>query len=126
MAKVTAETEEQVRQQQADFDAIPDDRVFYAVKLWVDPEGNGIEGAGFYNGPKLKAMGLSLPVAAMCNNAAQLAHKGCKHAVSKAIELADLGQLLGALFGLGETDDSKDSNDTEGSDDSERAATASE
>lgn len=110
------ENQEQQRQ------PIPEERVFATFKLYLDQDGD-IAGDCDYNGTKLKALGVSPARAVLCAHAAEHVRSDIQETVDHVSRMGGAFNLLERIFErLGETDDSKDSNTTEGSGPDETAA----
>lgn len=74
------------------FNAVPADRTFYMVKLFLSPD-NEITGMSFYDGPVLKALDLPREKAAECTHTAELAQLGTQEAVNFAGNNAQMRQV---------------------------------
>lgn len=102
---------------------IPEERVFATFKLYLAEDGT-IAADIDYDGTKLPALGVDHLQGMICRHAAEHVMKDLKETVEHVGQMTEMAELLKDIFAPGETDDSEDSNSTEGS--SERAAGAGE
>ena len=112
------------------FAAIPAERTFYILKLFVLEDGS-VNGGGYYDGAVLRALNIGPLTTAALESAGDAITAAGQKALARIAPVLEFGQMLDGLVQSmpkeeGEHSDSKDSNDTEGSADSRAAATASE
>lgn len=96
--------ERTVEGQRKEFDAIPAERTFCTVKLYLDDD-NDITGMVQYDGHVLKDLGVPEALGMECRNASLLAQRYCQRAVNEAGALASIKGFMRELFGEGEGDD---------------------
>ena len=90
----TRQDDEQTGEQaKATFDAVPADRTFYTIKLFIAPDSNEITGLGFYDGPVLKALDLPREKVKECAQVVRLAGIGMQEAINHANMHAQARQL---------------------------------
>lgn len=104
---------------------IPEERVFATFRLYLDEDGD-IAADIDYNGPKLPALGVKPLKGMICQHAFEHARRDLQETIEHVGQMTEVADLLGSIFGLGETDDSEDNNSTDEGSDTERAASAGE
>lgn len=124
------ENKEQTEQRtdREEFEAIPADRTFAQIKLYLNDD-NLIAGGVYYDGEMLLALGVSDELAMECSAVTKYAYQGVQEAVYKGGLAVDTLNLFKSLFGGGKDEQDNDGGregDKEGGPDSseQRANTA--
>lgn len=108
--------EERKARLRAEFDAIPEERTFATIKLYLNSEDQA-QGTLAYRGDRLRVLGVGDEVAADCRKIAQLAHQSIQEVVY-LVGMQRAGQevLVGILSEMfGGDNDSKGEGSGEGS-----------
>lgn len=107
-------------EQQKEFEAIPTERVFCQMKLYLDDEGD-ITGVFAYHGNRLKALRVSELKGQTCSQVTNAIHRYTQQAIYGANEVIEVGQMLKDLL-TGKEDNDQGEHSTEGSRPDETAA----
>jgi hypothetical protein len=94
-----------------DFEDVPQDRVFFEMKLFLDLGGNPM-GKTIYRGDALKNVGVDKITAKECYEVANLTSRAAQKAINLAGMLAQTVRELMGIFGEEDKGDDKDSEQT--------------
>lgn len=122
------ENDDKSEQNQQVFDSIPNERVFFQVKMYLDKDGEPM-GATIYHGDRLKALAVDELTAQQCRAIAKMVTKKSQEAIFVAGVAAEAFDAIRSIFEhSGEANDDSDkgkgSDGGDGNDSEQRADAA--